>query len=61
MGSAAVIIVIYLGLLVPDSFTDSRKTPLRGLHYHLGADEYFLALKVTGKEDASTSTHPDFS
>lgn len=61
MGSTTVMVVIYLGLLLPDSFTGSRKTPLRGLHYHLGADEYSLAVKVTGKEDASTSTHPDFS
>lgn len=60
MGSATVMAVIYLELLVPDPFTGVRKTPLTGLHYHLGADEGCLAFKVTGKKDASTSTHPDF-
>lgn len=47
-------------LLVPDPFAGARKTPLGGLHYHLGADECCLALKVTDTEDASTSTHPEF-
>lgn len=61
MGSATAMVVIYLGLLVPDPFTGARKTPLRGLLYHLGANEGCLALEVTDKEDASTSTHPDFS
>lgn len=60
MGSATVMAVIYLELLVPDPFlTTVRKTPLRGLHSHLGADE--CCLKVAGKEDANTSTHPDFN
>lgn len=30
---------VYLELLAPDPSTGVRKTPLTGLHYHLGADE----------------------
>lgn len=61
MRSTTAMVVIYLGLLVPDPFPGARKTPFRGLHYHLGADECCLVLKVTDTEDTSTNTHPDFS
>lgn len=44
MGSATMTAVIYLWLLVPAPFTGPRKTPLRALHYPLGADECCLAL-----------------
>lgn len=45
MGSAMLMVVIYLELLVPDPLSGARKTPLRGLQYHLGAGECCLALK----------------
>lgn len=58
LGSDTAAVVVYLGLLAPDTSTGARKPPLGGFHCHVSADEAaWHSHKVPDKEDASTNTH----
>ena len=58
MGSDAVAVVIYLGLLVPDTSTGPRKPPLRGLHCHVSGDEGCLALTQSPRQGRRKYRYP---
>lgn len=54
MGTDTVAVVIYLGLLVPDTSTGPRKPPLRGLT----AGESHLALTQSARHGRCKYCHP---
>lgn len=58
MGSDTVAVVIYLGLLVPDTSTGPRKPPLSGLYCHVSADESHLAPTQSPRQGRCKYCHP---